>query len=394
MKANKFILPLLFFFLFVVFYRLLKVIPADYNDMHDHAAFARDMCTGKIPYTGNFLVYLFVNIFSFFTSGIKATELALCGLLAFAGSYRYYLTLSKMNEVMFSDSLTNQPINRITSQLYSPILALSMLFVFVIPIPGYLTDDRYMYIGSYTPNVWHNSTILFLFPFALLLFELSYKQLQDFSAKGNSWILLLIALNLVIKPSFFFVFICVYPIMLLYKYQLRKEFWLSILPVFLGGVLLIGQFIIIYKINTHDVKDTSSVVFMPFWKNPELKEDLINIPVSMLFSMLFPFLYSILNFRKIIHNQLFLYSFLSFVVSVLIFFFISESGPRASHGNFYWQIVITTWICFFTALLALLKDFKMEGRSVKNIVLLSLFGIHTGLGVVYLAKILITGSYY
>ena len=368
MKANKLIFPLLFLFLFAVFYGLLKVIPSDYNDLHDHAAFARDMCTGKIPYTGNFLLYLLVNIFSFFTAGVKATELALCGLLAFAGMYRYYLSLSKMNEVLFADS----QINNSTNQLYLSLLALSLLFVFVIPIPGYLTDDRYMYIGSYTPNVWHNSTILFLFPFAIILFELSYKQLQTYDAKRNALIFLLIALNLVIKPSFFFVFICVYPLMLLYKYKFRQEFWLSILPVFLGGVLLIGQFIIIYKINSQVVKDTSSVVFLPFWKNPELKEDMINIPISMLFSLLFPLLYTILNFRKLIQNQLFNYTFLSFVVSVLIFFFISESGPRASHGNFYWQIVITTWLCFFVSLLALMKDFKTEGRSVKNIVLLFL----------------------
>ena len=227
-----------------------------------------------------------------------------------------------------------------------------------------------------------------------MLFDLSYKQLQVYDAKRNGWILLLIALNLFIKPSFFFVFICAYPVMLLYKYRFRKEFWFSIIPVFLGGVLLIGQYIIIYKINTQVIKDTSSVVFMPFWKNPELREDIINIPVSMFFSLLFPLTYFILNFRKLIQNQLFWYTFLSFAVSVLIFFFISESGPRASHGNFYWQIVITTWLCFFVALVALLKDFKSEAKSVKNSVLIFLFGIHTVMGGIYLAKILITGSYY
>lgn len=390
-KQNKFILPILFLLLFAAFYGLLKTIPADYNDMHDHAAFARDMCTGKIPYTGNFLVYLLVNIFSFFTAGVRATELSLCGLLAFAGIYRYYLSLSKINEVLLSNSQTNQSQ---TNQLYPPILALSMLFVFVIPIPGYLTDDRYMYIGSYSPNVWHNSTILFLLPFALLLFDLSYKQLQTYNAKRNIWILVLIVMNLFIKPSFFFVFICVYPLMLLYKYKFQREFWLSILPVFLGGVLLIAQYVVIYKINTQVVKDTSSVVFMPFWKNSELKEDMINIPVSMFFSLLFPVLYTILNLRKLIQNQIFWYTLLSFVISVLIFFFISESGPRASHGNFYWQIIITTWICFFVALVALLKDFKSEGGTFKNIALLSLFGIHTVIGVIYFVRILLTGSYY
>ncbi len=383
-SKNKYILPVLFLFLFAGFYMLLKVIPADYNDMHDHAKFARDMCVGKIPYTGNFLVYLLVNVFSFFTAGVKATEMTLCGLLAMAGTYRYYLTLNKIENALDDKRM----------DWLAVVAAISMLFVFVIPVPGYFLGDYYMYIGTYTPNIWHNSTLLFLFPVALLLFELSFRQLQEFDGKRNYWIFLLIALNLIIKPSYFFVFICVYPLMLLYKYKLKKEFWLGIFPVFLGGILLIGQFIIIYKINTQVIKDTSSVVFMPFYRNPELREDMINIPISMFFSLLFPLIYTIINFRKLIQNQLFWYTFLSFVVSVLIFFFISESGPRASHGNFYWQIVITTWLCFFVALLALLKDLKTERKSVKNIVLLALFGIHTLMGIIYFVRILVTGSYY
>ena len=40
---NRLGLAILFILLFAAFYSLLKVIPADYNDMHDHAAFARDM---------------------------------------------------------------------------------------------------------------------------------------------------------------------------------------------------------------------------------------------------------------------------------------------------------------------------------------------------------------
>jgi len=78
----------------------------------------------------------------------------------------------------------------------------------------------------------------------------------------------------------------------------------------------------------------------------------------------------------------------------LIFFFISESGPRAAHGNFYWQIVITTWLSFFVALLALLKDLKMEGKTLKNILLLSVFSIHVLMGLIYFVRLLVTGYYY
>jgi hypothetical protein len=383
-NENKYILPVLFLFLFAAYYALLKVIPADYNDIHDHAAFARQMCKGEIPYTGNFLVYLLVNVFSFFSAKVTPTEISLCFLLALAGIYRYYLSLKKINEV---DGMNEN------NQWIHALLAISMLFVFAIPIPNYFLGDYFMYIGNYVPNVWHNSTILFLFPFAMLLFDLSYKQLKTYNAKRNGWIFLLILLNLFIKPSYFFVFISVYPFLLLFNYKLKKEFWYSIIPLVVGFIILIIEYIIIYKTVQLTTKEASSVIFMPFYRNPEF-EDLYLIPIAMLFSMFFPILYTFFNLPKLVKNQLFWYTSLSFLVSVLIFFFISESGPRASHGNFYWQIVICIWICFFVALLALLKDIKFEGKTLKNMSLISLFSIHVIMGIIYFVRILVTGGYY
>jgi hypothetical protein len=387
MNKNKIIFPIIFFLLFVAFYAILKFIPSDNNDIYAHAAFARQMCTGEIPYTGNFLVYLLVNIFSFFTANVTFTEIVLTLLLAFAGTFKYYLIQSKLNETIGIESLKQ------TNSWLGILLSISMLFVFAIPIPSYFLGDYFMYIGNYVPNVWHNSTILFLFPLAILLFDLSYKQLQSFDFKRNWLILLVIVLNLFTKPSYFFVFICVYPILLLQKYKFNKEFWFSIIPLAVGFILLIAEYFIIYKTVIPTVKDASAVIFMPFYRNPAIG-DVQFIPMSMLFSMLFPLLYSAFNLGRLLKNQLFWYTLLSFITSVLIFFFISESGPRAYHGNFYWQIIITAWICFFVALLALLKDIKIQGSTFKNILLFSVFGIHVLMGVVYFVRILVTGGYY
>ena len=387
MTKNRIVLPLLFLFLFSAYYTLLKVIPADYNDIHDHAAFARKMCTGEIPYTGNFLVYLLVNVFSFFTAKVTPTEISLCTLLAFAGVYRYSLSQQKIKEILNSDRF------KVEDAWLSVVLGLSMLFVFAIPIPSYLSDDHFFYIGNYVPNVWHNSTILFLFPFAMLLFKLSYRQLEKYTLKRNVWIFILILLNLVIKPSYFFVFICVYPILSLITYKLKKEFWVSMIPLVIGFLVLILEYWVIYKTTTPANKEASFVIFMPFYRNPEFA-DLGIIPVSMAFSLFFPLLYTLLSLPKLLYSKLFWYTFLSFVISVLIFLFISESGPRASHGNFYWQIVITTWFCFFVSLLALLKDIKTSGFTLKNKFLTMLFSIHVLLGIIYFVRILVTGMYY
>jgi hypothetical protein len=181
---------------------------------------------------------------------------------------------------------------------------------------------------------------------------------------------------------------------LLSKYKLKKEFWLSIIPLVVGLFFLIGEYWVIYKTGTPSGKVVaSSVVFLPFYRSPEFA-DLELIPISMFFSLLFPILYTLFNLPFMLKSRLFWYTFLSFVVSVLIFFFISESGPRASHGNFYWQIVICTWFCFFVALLSLVKDFKAAGRTFKNMLLATVFSAHVVIGIIYLVRMMMTGVYY
>jgi len=387
-NKNTYLLLVILVSLFIAYQCILRVIPPDYNDIHDHAAFAREMLMGERPYAGNFLLYLLVNIFSFFSTKAALSEISLCFLIAFATTWRFQLSQQKLNKYVYKDSLNIKNYWKIS------FFALSLLFVFAIPIPSYFSDDCFMYIGNYVPNVWHNSTIIFLFPFALLLFELSYKQLVAFNVKRNWWILLLVTLNLFIKPSYFFVFVCAYPLLLLIKYNFNKKFWYSILPLIVGLFFLAVEYWVIYKVGIKTDKEASSVIFMPFYKNPEFGDNLSLIPISLLFSMLFPILYSVFNFSRLRKTLLFWYCLISFVISVLVFFFISESGPRASHGNFYWQIVICAWICFFVALVSLLKDFKTEGKTLKNISLLIIFSLHLLMGIFYFIRILTTGGYY
>jgi len=386
MKQNKIILPSVFLLLFMAYMAVLAAIPNGYNDMREHAAFAREMLSGSRPTAGNFMFYWLVNIFSFFTGNIRFTEISLCLLLAGATTYRLHWSQKKIVSVI--DVKKNSLLN----YWLSVGLALSLLFVFAIPVPSYSLDE-FMYIGNYVPNVWHNSTVLFMFPFALLLFEQSYRQLTQYDAQRNNWILLLTFLNVFIKPSYFFVFVSVYPLLLLLKYKFKKEFWQGILPIVIGLVFLALEFWSIYLTKDPFSNEKSSVIFQPFYTSP-LFPDLWPMPYAFVFSLFFPLLYAVLNFNKVRKSQLFWFSSLSFIVSVFIYLFIAETGPRATHGNFYWQIVICTWICFFVSLMALLKDFKQQGTTFKNNLLLSTYFIQVLIGVVYFVRLCVTGNYY
>lgn len=382
-NINKLVIPVTFL-LFFVSYLLIYTFVRN-SDLGQHAGFAQQMLSGELAVPGNFLFYWLVNLFSLFSGKASLIKISLCFLIAIASTFRFFLSqkivLKSFNKTFRSEH----------TYWFSVFIGLSLMFVFAIPLPGYFVND-FFYIGNFVPNVWHNSTTIFLFPFAIILFYLSYMQLITFSFKRNIWIFILIILNVFIKPSYLFVFVCVYPFFLLYKYKLNKEFWLSIGPVFFSIFLIALEYYIIFQNANPNDKEISTVVFQPFVSYTYYSH-LWQLPLSLIFSLLFPICYVILNFTKLKRELLFWFTFFSFLAAVLIFFLIAESGTRATHGNFYWQIVICTWLCFFITIIALIRDVESMGLTVKNRFLLSLYSIHVLMGVVYFARLFVVKSY-
>lgn len=387
LNKNKALLISVFILFLIAFTFILNAFEPDMNDMREHAKFARQMLTGERPTAGNFVVYWLINVFTLFQNNVMLSEYVLCVLLAFASTFRFQLAQQKV--ALYAINKNGQEQNF----WYTALMTLSLFFIFCIPIPSYFLEG-YFYFGNFAPNVWHNSTILFSFPFALLLFEQAYMQLQVYEPKRNYIILGLVVLNIFIKPSFFFVFVSVYPLFLLVKYKFNKAFWLAIIPLLVGITCIALEYWMIYLTTSTSVIDgeKSGVVFLPFYRN-ELFPDVWQTPIILVFSFLFPILYSIFNFSKVRKSLVFWFSAASSTVALLIYHFISETGPRASHGNFYWQIVICTWISFFIAFLALIRDFKTEGKTLKNLFLATIYSIHLIVGIIYFISLFVVGNY-
>lgn len=382
-NTNKIVIPVIFLFFFVSYF-LIYVFVRN-SDLGQHAGFAQQILTGELAVPGNFLFYWLVNLFSLFSGKVFFIKISLCFLIAIASTFRFFLSekivLKSFNKTFRSEH----------TRWFSVYIGLSLMFVFAIPLPGYFVNG-FFYIGNFVPNVWHNSTTIFLFPFAIILFYLSYMQLITFSHKRNLWIFILIILNVFIKPSFLFVFICVYPFFLLYKYKLNKEFWLSMGPVLFSIFLIALEYWMVFQHINPNNKEISNVIIQPFVSYTYYSH-LWQLPFSLIFSLLFPICYVILNFPKLKSELLFWFTFLSFLAAVLIFFLIAESGPRATHGNFYWQIVICTWLCFCISIIALIRDVEHMGLTVKNRFLLSLYSIHVLMGVIYFTRLFVVKSY-
>jgi len=350
------------------------------SDLPAHVQIAKEKLENKDYFSGNFLMYTLLNLFSGFSGHRNVMKIVLCLMLSLATALKY--------------GIVRDIFRQLTIYKYAKWVAVSLIFVYIIPMLYFLKPfspflySGNLYFGYYVPNVWHNSTIIFLFPFALWLYFLSLKQLKNFNNITNIKMIVLVAINIFIKPSFFFVFMCAYPVMLLIKYGIKIYFWKGMFPIFFGILCLIIEYISIYN----QASDGSSVVLlfdpvisMQFWKSKIL---------YLLISLAFPFFYFVTHFNKCISDDEFLYVLLLIIAALGIFFVCYETGPRATHGNFYWQIVISMWLSFYYVVKNNLKDYMENGMTLLNKITNVLYSIHVIFGLIYLANILITKTYY
>ena len=380
MKKKLLMLVGLFCLFFFVFLRIAFYCS---SDIHAHALFATLRIEDGHMFSGNFLLYFLLNVVSGFSSDVGKVMVADCFLLAMAVVLKY---------IIISRYFTNN-----YGAVFSGLLSFSLLFVYIIPLvmPGeYYLGYRPLrfYLNYFVPNVWHNSTIIFSMPFAILTYMYSLKLLTQFSMKDCLKVSLVSVICVMIKPSFFFAFSCPYTLLVLWKYYHEKQKLLALLvPVFLCIVGVVYQYMTIY-----DTSDGSSVIFslnrmfsVDYWK--------LRWPYY-ISSFVFPAIYPILNYRKCIHDVEFILVYSMLMISILIWLLFEETGLRAGHGNLGWQIIPSMWFVYFYIVrreLTVIADFSFNYLSIpiRHKLVIGSYLLMVVTGIIYLAKYLYFGHY-
>jgi hypothetical protein len=271
-------------------------------------------------------------------------------------------------------------------------LAVVLLFIFCLPGINFFKDKNF-YLGQLAPNVWHNSTVIFLAPFSIILF---FETINFLNQKVNNrfqqvLIFILVLLNALIKPSFLFTIIPVVFIFITFgflKFGLRRTIQLA-LPYLAGFFLIVLEYILIYRLNTQSgfgAKEQSSVILSPFemWGHFSA-----NMPVAFFTSCFFPIIYLVYSKGKVLKNQLVSFACMNFLFAILIWILFIETGFRRYHGNFYWQVVIANYLLFFSMLIHFLQQAKSQimNTSAKRIIF-AIFSLHFIWGVIYWVKII------
>lgn len=353
------------------------------TDIQDHIRHTQYIVEGSIPPHANFLYYLTIYTFAFFQNSTRLLYVASIIVLSLAMTAKFAIT----KRFIVSQAGGTQKGN-IPAGLFLWLFPNLLLLAFSLPTSSALKGQ--FYLGQTPPNVWHNSTTIFLMPFALMLFWLSYVQILKPKKSRILLITILCALNIIIKPSFYFVFTLVYPIMLLRFIGIKKELWLNLLPIIIGSIILAGESYWIYKVEG-PYWDTSSIAISPFLVWSYFSS---NIVFSIIASTLFPLVYLCFNWKEIFRNVLLQYAGLSYLVAILIFSTLTEIGIRQFHANFSWQCIICNYILFTVVSM----QFIQKAGSIKKInwqnkLVLASFLLHVIFGCLYLAKIFVTKDY-
>lgn len=341
------------------------------------------MVKGSIPPFANFLYYLTIYTFAFFQNSTQLLSVASIIVLSLAVTAKFAITKRFIISQVGKIQKRNIP-----TDLFLWLFPNLLLLVFSLPTSSALKGQ--FYLGQIPPNVWHNSTTIFLMPFALMLFWLSYRQILEPKKTRILPITILSILNLIIKPSFYFVFAFIYPLMLLRFIGIKKEFWLNLLPIIIGSTILAGEYYYIYKV-IGPVLGTSSIAIRPFvvWSHYSS-----NIIFSIIASTLFPLVYLIFNWKTIFRDVLLGYAMLLYLVSILLFSTLTEIGQRQYAENFAWQYIICNYILFMVVSIRFIQQVVSIAKvNWPNKLVLTSFLLHVLSGVLYLIKVFIAKSY-
>jgi hypothetical protein len=365
------------------------------GDIGPHAYQILYAGAGTQPLPPNFIYYLLVWSLTLFSKDIEIIKKVSVFVLALSVGFKYRVT-----QYIILDYCQRLKNLQITPKLIRIIalLSLFLLIVFTIPDAWYFASRQSsFYIGRLVPNVWHNSTVIFLFPFALLLFWEQYCILAYDKTINLKKLILLVVVNILIKPSFFFIYAMTVPFFILYKFKSDKNIIKNFIPLIAGLVLIGIQTYLLFflhygiKIETKNALEITT----PFasWKMFMPTEHILN---GLLNTFALPLAFLILFFNKIIKKPYLILMVIGYFVSALLLFaFVSEAGERAIHGNFIWQCILASYLVFLAVILESIRFYSENpGKNLlKFIILFILLGAHAYSGVLYFIYIFTKSGY-
>jgi hypothetical protein len=386
--------------MYVLFYRQCLGGDALYpSDMKAYIMEMQGLDSGyRFPYPVLFMVSAFFNLF-----------------LSPAGAMALAVTLLNMSSMIFVKIFANEAVFE-TGRSFSgkkalllgplvSILSLSLFYVSMLFPPGRYQPgvDQY-YANVFTPNPFHNATYLAARPFTILAFAAFIRLLPLYEQgwhkhwKKEVWFGLFLLLATMTKPSFTLVFVA--SAGLLMAYRLIRSGGKNLLPTLQLTIFFLPTFVhLLYQyqgvfVPTPGEVGGIGIGFAAVWQSG-------NLLFAIGKAIAFPALVLVFHIRQIRNNETLKFTWLLYLVGLIMFLFLYEKGFRKEDMNFSWGYMCGLFFLFLESFLLLLRESSEALRDPHPIKTLALpavqwmvFGWHLVCGLIYFMGIYQGYSYF
>ena len=363
------------------------------SDFIWHADFIR-LSSKYHVWLAEFLFFVVVGIITWFSQDLRLIEGAIAVVVIASVVAKYVVSVHVAEaELTQLAAAEDEGWSSSVRKVHLHLAFWMLLLAFSLPLHSW---SGYLYVGQFPPNIWHNSTSIFVMPFVVLLFWQSYRSLLEPTWRNMGIVLLLSAINLAAKPSFVLSIGIVFPLYALIRYKLSPPFWRVFSVMAATFFMLMAQVLYVYR------SDVTDVIYGRPGAEAGLKIDFFNvwqffsdsIPLSFLASFLFPLAVFFTYRRKVSSWGLYGYAWALTWAGLLVYITISETGPREFYANFSWQVIMSMYTLFLVSVVVMLSE--MSGRlrwSWREWLVGSTFLAHVLAGIPYVLRYMIQGEY-
>jgi hypothetical protein len=360
----------------IVLGALLQDLAADYP-LHMEMTRA-SVRSGTFP--GDPLFYFMNALLAGFSTDDKLLRGSLLVLLSVATAFKAWASVSVISGELSEDDAGGA---RVTPGSRLPLLAFAAVVLVTFAFSFHFGAENH-YLGQIPANVWHNSTIVFLMPFAVALFGLAVRYLRTADAGLVKWMIVLIVFNVLVKPSLMFCFIPIFPIAALLRFGWgTPPFWRAVGVTAAAGLAVLLQYLYIYVVKPEGtgMQNDGSIALAPLdvW-HAYTK----SVWLALLASYVFPLVALAAGGRRVAGNLGVQFALAMTVVGVIEFAVLKETGSREFDGNFLWQAIVTTYLLFLAIVAATLRWVRATGWTWRNGLVTLAFLAHVVAGFLYL----------
>jgi hypothetical protein len=266
----------------------------------------------------------------------------------------------------------------------------SASFTLLAPVILLAPLDGRFYYGYIGLASYHNPTVHFLRPFALLSFILV---LRAFEIKRSSWGWIVLSAGVIIlsaqaKPNYALSILPALVCMaVLWRLQRQSIDWRMLLAgAVLPGIAVLGlQSVLMFRSNGGE---QAGIVFAPLLVESDFSGYLF---WKFLLSIVFPLVILAGNFRSMLKQPAVLLAWIAFLGGAVQVYGFAESGTRELHGNFRWSAQITLFLLFAVSIRWMVQNLPAGWKQ--RLPAWAAYLAHVAAGIVYYVYCFIQAKY-